>query len=45
VQGVALLLRFCECDQGVLRRSDLSSSTGAESVEYAEVELANVPKV
>jgi hypothetical protein len=45
VQGVALLLRFCECDQGVLRRSDLSSSTGAQAVEHTEVERANEPKM
>ena len=45
VQRVALLLRFDERDQGVFRLSDLSSSAGAESVEYAEVERANEPKV
>jgi hypothetical protein len=45
VQGIAPLLRFCERDQGVLRRSDLSSSPGAQAVEHTEVERANVPKM
>src|SRR4030095_4986629 len=45
VQGIAPLLRFCERDQGVLRRSDLSSSPGAQAVEPTEVERANVPKM
>jgi hypothetical protein len=33
VQRVALLLSFDERDQRVLRRSDLSSSVGAQAVE------------
>jgi hypothetical protein len=45
VQRVALLLRFDERDQGVLRLSDLCSSAGGESVDYAEVECANELKV
>jgi hypothetical protein len=45
VQRVALLLGFTERDQGVLRRSDLSSSSGAQAVEHTEVKRANEPKV
>jgi hypothetical protein len=33
VQRVALLLRFDERDQGVLRLSDLCSGAGGESVD------------
>jgi hypothetical protein len=45
VQGVALLLRFDERDQGVLRRSDLSSSACAQAVKHTEVKRANEPQV
>jgi hypothetical protein len=45
VQRAALLLRFDERDQRVLRRSDLSSSPRGQAVEHAEVERANELKV